>query len=870
MEGYQNLALSESNPFSEDAVARHENSPSRQSVPSRASSDSGSSLQQLSEDIEECVSCLVKLGVVLKDPAPDEIYKEHPGDDGAAEDVEIARRMFPKASKILLHRLGLANWRRRKELLNMKAQGDTNWSLKTPADHRKHTSHPVLDFQSLNFRSSKEWLTAVASDHLVSSPGSSYTGAASADESIFSRADYFSSRTATSVAESENLKSIKRFEIPKPPIALKPGSIFDCAYCGQEIIFGLQVSSAQDWDSHVFLDLEPYVCTFDDCVRASKTFGVRQDWFRHELEAHRLKKRWSCQSCHLDYDEAEDIELHLSEKHKLSEDRDELSLMVSLCENYSGQDINQQPCPFCGVSTSTPNRLEDHIADHMEQLALKCIEMVYGPTKSSNVENERDPFSDGRVKMEMLNKFLDEQFGNIWKPSQKAPGDGSTDSHVAFAEDSSDDEGSKEQPFQPGPEASTTISKRPTMGRRANSWMKKVDSLLINQPEQENAEQPWLSKVEAYLEPKSRTEAQAKGGLEQHGRQLAASRSLEAQQGLTTPITTRCLRTRPPSRNKDFVGRESAFARLYESLSEPGTSVIVCGAGGIGKTETAIEFTYRYEAIYSYIFWVTAETAVSTADTYSLIASEFVANEDNTVYEQERLISLGREFLEQTKSRWLLVFDNVNSWSDIQQYIPTSPDQTSGSILITARTTEVEAPKDTLNCRLLGLEPLTLEESRTFLLKSVHSEMQERDFDTDPEYGIAGVVAKESEGLPLALRQIAGYVQVSRCTLTDFVQLWNERRRHKAFPEPSATSTLVSSNKTLENVWNIGLREVTIDAKELLNVLAFLDCETIQRKLLVGDHQEPSLEFLHSDQSFRFDAPVLVQIMKLTADSPLF
>ena len=122
-----------------------------------------------------------------------------------------------------------------------------------------------------------------------------------------------------------------------------------------------------------------------------------------------------------------------------------------------------------------------------------------------------------------------------------------------------------------------------------------------------------------------------------------------------------------------------------------------------------------------------------------------------------------------------------------------------------------------------------------------------------PEYKLAGEIASLAERVPLALAHIAGYVQVSGCTLTDFVQLWNERRRSTRVSPQTTNPLILSTDKALETVWNIGLREVTSDARELLNILAFLDSENIQKKLLIGENKEPSLDFLHSDQAFRFD-----------------
>ena len=87
----------------------------------------------------------------------------------------------------------------------------------------------------------------------------------------------------------------------------------------------------------------------------------------------------------------------------------------------------------------------------------------------------------------------------------------------------------------------------------------------------------------------------------------------------------------------------------------------------MGKTAAAVEYTYRYEEAYSYIFWISAETAISCADTYTFIAIQFVLDEGDTTSDQDRLITLGREFLEQLDKKRLLVFDNVNKWTDIDK-----------------------------------------------------------------------------------------------------------------------------------------------------------------------------------------------------------
>ena len=826
---------------------------SDQLVSSRESSDSETSLQQFADDIEECVTCLIKLVPVLRNPAPQNVYEEHSSLNEADGDIDVAKKMFPKATRSLSHRLGLANWRRKKELLSLKSREPANLPLGRSSNNSRQREYGVRQTPDANVLETSHRTAAFTMFRNILSPGSSSTGTSYQNESIFSKLDYFSYHSTTSVDGSDHMMELKHLDVPDPPVKLESDSVFDCPYCGQEIVFGLQVNSREEWDMHVLLDLEPYMCTFDDCLRINELFGVRGDWFQHELEFHRLRKIWSCHSCNHTFDEITEFELHLKEKHLKSENSSQLALMVSVCEKYSEEGVTDQECPFCGYLSTTVKALEEHVGSHMEQLALSSIYSVYGLERDINARSAQERSPEKKAKLEFLNNFVNEQRGYFWKPSHEPFEDVSAGSNVAFAEDSEEEiispkvQSPREEP------AIITPGGRPQLKRRGDSWMSKVNGFLDKQTTDQAGKESWLSKVQTYLE------TQSVPGQTVEGENLDSPTGptnpgfATGPQGSALPVLPHCLRTRPPPRNEAFIGRETDLTRLHNILSDPGTSCLMSGTGGIGKTSTAIEYTYRYEAAYSYIFWVSAETSISCADTYSLIATEFILSDDDDAYDQGRLVTLSREFLERSKERWLLVFDNMDLGPGIQEYLPTRLHDTCGSILITSRSSDcLDSGVMPENCQPLELEAWTLEESRSFLLHSMQGYSQTKDLTQHPEYNIAGVICKEAEGLPLALSHIAGYVQVSECSLTDFVQLWNERRRHTKSSASTPDSSMLSTEKTLEAVWNIGLREVTIDARELLNILAFLDSDNIQRKLLVGKHEEPSLDFLHSDQSFRY------------------
>ena len=84
----------------------------------------------------------------------------------------------------------------------------------------------------------------------------------------------------------------------------------------------------------------------------------------------------------------------------------------------------------------------------------------------------------------------------------------------------------------------------------------------------------------------------------------------------------------------------------------------ISGLGGVGKTQLAIEYAYRYANHYSLIWWVRSETSESLSADWEALARRMnlVSREDRL--EQGQVIEIVRGALEQ-RTGWLLVFDNA-------------------------------------------------------------------------------------------------------------------------------------------------------------------------------------------------------------------
>src|SRR6266700_3790505 len=304
----------------------------------------------------------------------------------------------------------------------------------------------------------------------------------------------------------------------------------------------------------------------------------------------------------------------------------------------------------------------------------------------------------------------------------------------------------------------------------------------------------------------------------------------------------------PSARNPLFTGRENVLKRLYDALKTSKTAAL-SGLGGIGKTQTAVEYAYRYRDEYNPILWVKAESLESITSDFVTIAH--LLNLPEKKEQEQHLIieAVKRWFKDHTG--WLLIFDNADDLEMVRDFLPTDG---QGYILLTTR-----AQATRRIAQRIEIEEMNVDEGALFLLRraTIIDSDAPLDAASTADHTTAREISQAMDGLPLALDQAGAYIEETDCGLQGYLQLYRIqgaqllRERGELVtdhPDPVATT------------WSLSFKNVeqaNAAAAELLRFCAFLAPDAIPEELLTESAAElgPSLEQVAADSS-RFNAAI--------------
>jgi hypothetical protein len=126
---------------------------------------------------------------------------------------------------------------------------------------------------------------------------------------------------------------------------------------------------------------------------------------------------------------------------------------------------------------------------------------------------------------------------------------------------------------------------------------------------------------------------------------------------------------------------ESAHRNLTAGTTTALTqTAAIHGLGGVGKTQLAIEYAYRFKDDYDVGWWLRAEDPALLAGDCTTLARVLDLPEKDA-REQAIVIAAVRRWLE-GHGRWLLVYDNAEDPKVVREALPRAP---TGHVLITSR-----------------------------------------------------------------------------------------------------------------------------------------------------------------------------------------
>jgi tetratricopeptide (TPR) repeat protein len=310
----------------------------------------------------------------------------------------------------------------------------------------------------------------------------------------------------------------------------------------------------------------------------------------------------------------------------------------------------------------------------------------------------------------------------------------------------------------------------------------------------------------------------------------------------------------PYPRNIWFTGRGQLLTDLRAALTGEGKAALsqtqaISGMGGVGKTQTAVEYAYKHRSDYSAVFWTLADTDVALSAGFLEIARLLDLPEKDA-----KDLAEAREAVKRwlgANDGWLLIFDNADAPELIEPFLP--PDR-KGHVLLTSRASVFDTVGIANALELAKMEP---GEATQFLFKRTS-----RTDDDLKEQKAAEDLARELDYLPLALEQAAAYIIAKKSRFEDYLSSFRsgglkvvERYKPVAGKYPKSVLT----------TWALNFAEVekTPAAAELLRLSAFLAPDDIPLELITRGASELGPALYEALAKFQKDPLVLDEVLEL-------
>ncbi|WP_341750286.1 NB-ARC domain-containing protein [Candidatus Tisiphia endosymbiont of Sialis lutaria] len=285
-----------------------------------------------------------------------------------------------------------------------------------------------------------------------------------------------------------------------------------------------------------------------------------------------------------------------------------------------------------------------------------------------------------------------------------------------------------------------------------------------------------------------------------------------------------------PRQDHVFIGREKLLRDLYNKLHHNHTAdvtsnlaITACaGLGGIGKTQLALQYINHTKHPYTLKVWFLAENIDHLYNKYIEFAK--LLGHAEVIYTKENIIAYVKQWLVENPG-WLLVYDKVNNYREIEPFLPES----GGYVILTTRQRYWPT-----KFSVLPINIMTEEEAIKTIKTLIHRNTEEEQNAIKKLVGVLGY-------LPLALVQAGTYIKQKHITIPEYLDLY-KKYETELLTDNTFLDETNTYNYPVAITWNISLEAIVRDTKinngppiaiELLTVCAYLAPNKISRKLLL-------------------------------------